>query len=160
MARNLSCMSHRVIHIFDRSRPNKPFVDPPQSSLHSHNIHAEYEAALTFLTPTNIIPIVYNKALPSLYVSLAATLAPTGYTFLTKYMLLLLGSHFWHLPLHLNQPFSQRIRLISTCSRCLCVRTSRTNFGLILGQAGVTGKMESLKNLHPRAILAPPLQFS
>ena len=40
MAKNLSCMSHCVIHIFDRSRPNEPFTDPAQRSSHVPGQHS------------------------------------------------------------------------------------------------------------------------
>ena len=65
-------------------------------------------------------------------------LHPQGTHFLpSTHMLLLLGSHFWHLPLHLNNPFSHRIRLIYVPGPILDqpdkfwrhFRSGRTTFG-------------------------------
>ena len=63
-------------------------------------------------------------------------------------MLLLLGSHFWHLRLtYLNNPFSHRIRLIFTCTRYLCARTN----------LGLTGQILASYSVRPNHFWSPKL---
>ena len=81
--------------------------------------------------------LLYIQDNPHRYSQVANTtlrLHPQGTHFLpSTHMLLLLGSHSWHLPLHLNNPFSHRIRVFM-CPDQFWI--NRTNFAIIFGPAG------------------------